>query len=309
MSSESDAHYRLELTPDFGCVILAGLRRLERPWGKKMVSGGRGVRRVRYERRGGNDQIFNNREELYNSDFYESTQSAALESARVVVPLLFKLIQPSSVVDVGCGRGAWLSVFRENGVKRIRGIDGSHVDEATLLIDRDSFSAADLAKPFEIQGEGEYDLALCLEVGEHLISAAGKSLIRALTKAAPVVLFSAAIPGQGGTGHVNEQWPRYWQREFAEHGYVRLDPIRRQIWQDGRVQWFYRQNLLLYACAEAISSSASLQAERERSTIADLELIHVDILYSLPSLRDLVREIPAAARRSMRYRLSGWPSP
>src|SRR5262245_11052980 len=129
-----------------------------------------------------------------------------------------------SVVDVGCGRGAWLRAFRENGVEVIAGMDGDHIATSKLLIEPLSFRCVDLTKP--LRSTEKYDLAVCLEVVEHLPSTAGRSLIASLTSVAPLVLFSAAIPGQRGTGHINEQWPPYWQSIFAGHGYVRLDPIR-----------------------------------------------------------------------------------
>jgi SAM-dependent methyltransferase len=230
-------------------------------------------------------------ESVYDDRFYDAKEEDVARSARVVVPLVLDLVQPRRVVDVGCGRGGWLSVFRELGVEHVRGLDGAHVDRERLLIDPAAFTAVDLAKPFEI--DGSFDLALCLEVAEHLPPAAGPHLVGALVRAAPVVLFSAAVPGQGGTRHVNERWPRYWHDLFAEHGYVRSDAIRRTVCYDQRVKWWYRQNVTLYAATVGAAKFPALQAELEREQSPPLEWVHVKVLerhlFAMSTLRGLAR--------------------
>src|SRR5437879_5333008 len=147
-------------------------------------------------------------QKLYSQDFYDEIELGSLQSAAVVVPRLMNLVRPQSVVDVGCGRGAWLTAFQKLGVSKILGIDGPHVDKTRLLIPSECFRSVDLSQPFELPGR--HDLVLCLEVAEHLPGSMANSLVKTLTKASSVIVFSAAIPGQGGTGHVNEQWPEYW---------------------------------------------------------------------------------------------------
>jgi 2-polyprenyl-3-methyl-5-hydroxy-6-metoxy-1,4-benzoquinol methylase len=145
--------------------------------------------------------------EIYDRDFFDLRDASALQSARVVAPLVYDLLRPRTVVDVGCGRGAWLRAFQECGVEHIQGLDGDYVDREMLLIAPQSFTPYDLSRLKKI--DGHFDLAICLEVLEHLSPESGCNVVDALTGAASVVLFSAAIPGQGGTGHVNEQWPSY----------------------------------------------------------------------------------------------------
>src|SRR5271170_1552361 len=137
----------------------------------------------------------------YSREFFDGIETGSLQSAQVVVPLVLELIRPRSVIDVGCGRGAWLRAFRNGGVEHVRGIDGGYVDTASLLIPQECFSAVDLSKPFELFGR--YDLAVCLEVGEHLRARMANVLVQQLTTIAPIILFSAAITGQGGIHHVN----------------------------------------------------------------------------------------------------------
>jgi len=230
----------------------------------------------------------------YRDGFFDLHEQGARESARVIVPILLNIVKPTSVIDLGCGRGTWLRVFQENGVKAIRGFDGHYIDQSKLLIDPRDFSPVDLRKPFEI--DGQYDLAVCLEVAEHIPSRYSRALIRALTVAAPVVLFSAAIPGQSGIDHVNEQWPSYWRELFAERGFRMLDPIRRYILQDARVEWWYRQNIVLFASEAAISKDAVLRRE-ETAAQMEFEWVHVDVLRRHRSIRYLLREAPRAAWR------------
>src|SRR4030095_14542739 len=94
--------------------------------------------------------IIVNTHQLYDRDFYEFVRSTSLSSAEVIVPLLINTLSPRSVVDVGCGEGAWLSVFARAGVRRILGFDGDHVDGERLLIPRNCFVARDLSQPFVV---------------------------------------------------------------------------------------------------------------------------------------------------------------
>src|SRR5688572_28225284 len=111
------------------------------------------------------------------------------------------------VVDVGCGTGTWLKVWLEHGASNITGMDGDYVNPSTLEMPEWTLQAAELNGP--LQANSQWDLAMCLEVGEHLRPESAPGLVGFLTGLAPVVLFSAAIPGQGGVDHVNEQWPHY----------------------------------------------------------------------------------------------------
>src|SRR5438445_4626736 len=123
--------------------------------------------------------------EQYGPAFYREHSEGSLRSARVVVPLVLKMVAPKSVVDVGCGRGAWLRVFREYGIERILGLDGPYIDPSLLEVPRELFVPVNLAEPFCV--DEAFDLAVCLEVAEHLPAKAGRWLVRSLTAAAPLV--------------------------------------------------------------------------------------------------------------------------
>ncbi len=180
----------------------------------------------------------------YDRSFYEHHKAVATASAQVVVPLVLKLIEVSSVVDFGCGVGTWLHAFQQNGIDDILGLDGPHVKPDMLEIPADRFRGMNLEAPTPL--DRSFDLACSLEVAEHLPEHSARAFVRAVARTAPAVLFGAAIPRQGGERHINEQWQDYWVNFFADEGYRPVDAIRPRIWGDQRVAWWYQQNTLLY---------------------------------------------------------------
>jgi len=235
----------------------------------------------------------------YSAAYYDSEGLAAsLRSAKIVVPIVMSLVRPSSVIDVGCGPGTWLSVFHECGVKRIIGLDGDHIDPSWLVIPEDCFHAVDLSKPFD--AGGQFDLAICLEVAEHLPKKSSADLVRGLVALAPFVLFSAAVPLQGGVHHINEQWPEFWKALFQKSGYRALDPIRKEIWKNTDVAYWYRQNTFLFVREDMISSNAAFLAAADDGD--DLMLVRPAILHHQMGVRSLLKQLPrsiweAASRR------------
>jgi SAM-dependent methyltransferase len=207
----------------------------------------------------------------YDERFF-ADRSGSHRSADVVVPLVLELLRPSSVVDLGCGTGEWLAVFAANGVDDILGVDGDYVDRGRLAIPPDRFRPHDLAAPLALGRR--FDLALSLEVGEHLPEVAAHRLVASLVAAAPLVLFGAAIPDQRGEGHVNEQWQDWWAGLFGAHGYVAVDAIRRPLWRDDRVSWWYTQNTLLYAAREELAARPVLRELYERTAPEQLAIVH-----------------------------------
>jgi SAM-dependent methyltransferase len=189
---------------------------------------------------------------------YVDWLNGSLESARVVAPLVVEAVSPRSVIDVGCGLGAWLVAFQEAGVEDVLGVDAPWVDPATLLVSHERFVAADLREPFD--AGRRFDLALCLEVAQILPPEAAEPLVRNLVALADVVLFGAAIPGQGGIEHRNEQWPAYWAERFATSSYAACDPFRSRIWREPDVKWWFAQNLLCFARPDVVAARPVLEA-------------------------------------------------
>ncbi len=180
----------------------------------------------------------------YGADFYAYQQAGSLSSAGVIVPAVCELVRPASVIDVGCGVGTWLSAFARCGVADILGLDGDYVPRSDLQIPVERFRETDLSQPFTTPRV--FDLAVSLEVAEHLPPASARGFVASLTRLAPAVLFSAAVPHQGGWHHVNEQWPQYWADLFAQERFLPLDCFRERFWTAANVRWWYAQNIVLF---------------------------------------------------------------
>jgi SAM-dependent methyltransferase len=183
----------------------------------------------------------------YASEFFDAFAEGSRTAAAEVVPLVLDLVGPvRSVLDVGCGIGTWLSAFTEHGVDDLVGVDGDYVDRGQLLVPPELFVAHDLTEPLRLGRT--FDLVISLEVAEHVAAARARTFVGSLCDhASEAVLFSAAPPGQGGKHHVNEQWPSYWIELFAERGFEAFDVVRPRVWENARVEWWYRQNTFLFA--------------------------------------------------------------
>jgi SAM-dependent methyltransferase len=236
----------------------------------------------------------------YSGEFFNKIEREGRASADVIVPLAINLFAPRSVVDVGCGPGEWLAAFERAGVDQIYGLDGHWVNRDRLAINPQFFEPIDLMGDWSIPGE--FDLVVCLEVAEHIPKSSSARFVKQLVEAAPAILFSAALPGQEGTNHINEQWPEYWEGLFAKHDYVCLDPFRRHIWQDPRVAWYYQQNLLAYVDRTLVDTSPLLYAEFERREGCGLTLIHPKILRPMKQARPALKLLPALLSAGLRRR-------
>ena len=126
---------------------------------------------------------------------------------------------------------------------------------------------------------------MSLEVGEHLPDSSADELVRNLVNTAPVVLFSAAIPEQPGTGHINGQWPDYWAAKFKKHGYIPVDCIRRRIWNDPKVGYWYAQNAFIFVKESELARYPKLKKEVDQGYSTTLPLVHpVRYRYALQPL-------------------------
>lgn len=198
---------------------------------------------------------------LYDNTFYDQITEGSVRSARKVLPYVRSIFQSyginqednycfgptpkiTSVIDIGCGAGSWLSVCQELGIKDVYGVDGEYVDCQRLLIPQDKFEPHDLSQPYIPLRK--YDMAISLEVAEHLPESAADAFVQTLTRCSENILFSAAVPGQNGVGHINEQWPSYWVPKFQALGYQCDAYARFKFWHDEDIENWYRQNILLF---------------------------------------------------------------
>jgi SAM-dependent methyltransferase len=241
---------------------------------------------------------------VYTNEFFRSKSEGSLHSAETIVPIVMKLVRPSSVVDVGCGHGFWLSVFAKHEVADLIGVDGDYIDRQALLVPPGRFVAHDLTT--ELRLGRTFDLVVSLEVAEHLAPDRASQFVDCLTRLGSAVLFSAAVPRQGGVNHVNEQWQDYWAALFLQRGYEVVDCIRWRVWADANVEPWYAQNTLLYVTPERLEQLAELRSER-RPRLEQLAVVHPTLYLrasanQLP-LGSLLAKLPSAAGRAIRRRL------
>lgn len=177
----------------------------------------------------------------YDDNFYDAIWQGCADSAGAICPVVWDLVRPYSVVDVGCGTAHFTREFRDRGA-RVIGLDGSKAKG--IMISDNEFIQADFTQPIPV--DERFNMAISLEVAEHIPQHMAHNFVSELCRLAPVVLFSAAIPFQGGEGHVNERWPDYWQWQFNKFGYKVADVLRDQFWTDDRVEYWYRQNIMFF---------------------------------------------------------------
>jgi SAM-dependent methyltransferase len=241
---------------------------------------------------------------VYSRSFYRALKSQATESARQILPFVIQHLHPKSVVDVGCGSGDWLNVCAELGIGDIYGIDFHKAEILNIGLDR--YARVDLTKPFDLPRK--YDLAMSFEVGEHLPPKSAESFVESMTKLAPALLFSAAIPGQGGTNHVNEQWPSYWASHFEKFGYEAIDCVRRTFWENRYIAPYYTQNMVLY-----LKDARPYEELKRLPTFSMLPVVHPKMyedmsreafsLRPLKTARGLVNRLPGALWNSIAGRV------
>lgn len=206
----------------------------------------------------------------YSQAFYADRHAKTVHSANTILSIVLQRVPAvRSAVDLGCGVGTWLSVLREKGADEVQGLDGGWVDQDLLAIPRGSFRQVDLSAG-DVRLPRRYDLAISLEVAEHLPAERARDFVASLTALSDFVLFSAAVPYQGGINHVNEQWQHYWAALFAERGYAAHDLVRPHIWNDSLIPFWYRQNILLYSPHRLAGSAA----ETAEPALLPLDVIH-----------------------------------
>ena len=154
---------------------------------------------------------------LYNDEFFawhkKYTDGYSLSTGKK----LFEHYKPKSVVDFGCGIGSYLSAAYDFGILKLRGFDiGSkfakiYTDKRILeFIDFDR----DITTPIYFDC-GYCDMAICIEVAEHINPKGSDMLVENISSTAKMCVFTAAPPGQGGCGHVNEMPKEYWSNLFG----------------------------------------------------------------------------------------------
>jgi SAM-dependent methyltransferase len=234
-------------------------------------------------------------EATYDRAFYAELSGPNYRAAQLIVPHVLAAVgRPSSVLDIGCGVGAWLRAVRDYAPEvDVVGVDHQDVPSDLLMISREEYVARDLSDGIDLQRR--FDLAISLEVAEHLNESGAVNLIDSLTRHSDAILFSAAIPSQGGTHHINEHWPAYWIDAFRERGYLCNDIIRPLIWTNDEIPFWYRQNIMLFTKFE-------LRSGKEFVSFGGCDLVH-PVMYQEVLNREITgREALAALRTTLRRR-------
>jgi cyclopropane fatty-acyl-phospholipid synthase-like methyltransferase len=203
---------------------------------------------------------------LYDADYFDKREGRAARSAIVIAESIVKDLNPTTVVDVGCGTGTILDALRQKGCQ----VFGLEYSEAALEYCRKK--GLNILK-FDLQKDSfsgnHFDVAISTEVAEHLPAAVADRYVSLLTSLSKIVIFTAAQPGQGGTNHVNEQSPSYWTTKFYNLGF-QLDEALSHRWQEvwkasGIVVNWYYLNLMIFREKDS-ASLVGLEPEREAPT-------------------------------------------
>lgn len=171
----------------------------------------------------------------YTHKYYEEIIGGSTKS-RDEVFRLPELQNIKSIIDIGAGVGQWgkdLSV-------PYTAVDFQIPGDMLLV---ENYIDWDITSNIPFPLTDRYDLALCLEVMEHISEQYAEKTIKLLTQLSDKILFSAAIPGQGGICHVNEQWQTYWANLFSKFGYY---PKILDIRDNPNIEIWYRNNMFLY---------------------------------------------------------------
>jgi len=229
----------------------------------------------------------------YNEDFMSYTADVSDISARKIVSLLSKTFNINSVLDLGCGPGVWLKCWQEHGVSDLLGVDGYYLNKTQLAIDTNHFLPCDLSKPLHL--ERKFDLAYSLEVAEHLPEDASDTFVDSLVRHSDVVVFSAAVTGQGGENHINEQPIDYWRKKFGDRGFDAYDFVRDCVGNDPDVRRWYRYNTIVYI-KNKVSSNLP---DNVRNSVIDPDK-------KIPGRGDLVWRLRLAILSRLGYEANLW---
>lgn len=229
---------------------------------------------------------------IYGKEFYNGQMDWSMESAQIVIPYILEKLQHANIrscVDFGCGVGTWLFAIKSHvKTSDVLGLDFGEPAKEQLKINPEEYRKADLSEPIIL--DKMYDLCISLEVAEHIDQTRADVFIDNLTKASDIILFSAALPGQGGTGHVNEQRLSYWVEKFSRRGFELYDIIRPYFWNNEAIKAHYRQNMVLF-CKNGKNVIDAVNARNLPVDIAHPEVLANECNNTIKSLflKNLVR--------------------
>jgi len=199
--------------------------------------------------------VLRSHDETYDDEYYESLEAKSSRSAGPIALSVVRDLDPKTLLDVGCGTGAILAAFAARGVE----VTGLEYSEAALRYCRArslKVYKIDLESKASVPFTSLFDIVVSMEVAEHLPGRMADRFVRLLTSYGGVVIFTAAIPGQGGNDHVNEQPHEYWVEKFAKRGFAYLSDRSlawRDEWERQGVAWWYSRNLMVFGSAPTLA--------------------------------------------------------
>ena len=184
----------------------------------------------------------------YSTDFYQSVTSRAVIASEVALGTILKNFVAQSVIDIGAGDGVWTSTALSIGnPTRLTVVD---LPGSTFkLLQKVDKSIKKITLNFEndmLKNGEPYDLGICVEVIEHISTGRALLLLDWISVNCCTVMFSGAIPGQGGTHHINEQNQSYWLNVMMARGFIPIDNIRPQLYRNGKIPQYYRNNIFFF---------------------------------------------------------------
>lgn len=234
---------------------------------------------------------------MYATDWHLRLAAKTDYSAQIILPDLLRLFEVQSTLEVGCGNAHWTRAAVSVGVGDYLAVDGPWNVQSDLVIEPSHYLALDLSRPLPL--DRRFDMAICLEVAEHLEEKYSNTLIDSLVDSAEIVVFSAAMPLQGGYRHVNEQQASWWRAKFNDRGFQAFDLVRPKHWSDEAIHYWYRQNTFVYVRRANDRAMAAAEAEQRAVYAAPIlfDAVHPERYQQMASYRDiqgkrLARKLP-----------------
>jgi hypothetical protein len=183
----------------------------------------------------------------YNSKYFK--QQIFNCDYRLIAEAIVQQYNPQSVIEFGCGKGDLSRAFASMGLS-VFAFDG-YANPDFYELENITFAKVDFNGTLALKThlaalKRKFDVAICLEVAEHLDPSVSSELIEVITSVSDVVIFSAAVPGQGGDGHINCRSREFWYDQFTKNNFEIADTIRVRLRGKDDVAVWYRLNVIDY---------------------------------------------------------------